>query len=186
MDFVRSGVYKLLSFDDKNSDLVYNPGSEAFAFSKESVVSDSLPKVFLRSSEEQTRMRKPSHVDWGKIQVPFSAPVRELQWFPPTGRRYSNERVRSTHQPVSRHHELFWDSHSSASMRIPLSWNDTISDTAFIRMRNYDAPERMAFRLNAKPQLDPTDSLLLSVRSASISHSRAGNYPSKQEGHHGT
>ena len=26
-------------------------------------------------------------------------------------------------------------------------------------MRNYDAPERMAFRLNAKPQLDPTDSL---------------------------
>ena len=161
VDFVRSGVYQLLAFDDKNSDLVYNPGSEAFAFSKEPVVSDSLPRAFLRSSveEQSPEMRKPSHVDWGKIQVPFSAPVRELQWFPPLEGDTAMKEFAARINPSADTISFFWDSHSLDSMRIPLSWNDTISDTAFIRMRNYDAPERMAFRLNAKPQLDPTDSL---------------------------
>ena len=163
VDFVRSGMYKLLSFDDKNSDLVYNPGSEAFAFSKESVVSDSLPRVFLRSSvEEQTpELRKPSHVDWGKIQVPFSAPVRELQWFPPLEGDTAMKEFAVRINPAADTMSFFWDSHSLDSLRIPITWNDTISDTALIRMRNYDAPERMVFQLNVNPQLDPTDSLQL-------------------------
>ena len=64
-------------------------------------------------------MRKPNHVDWGKIQVPFSAPVRELQWFPPLEGDAMKEfaaRINPSADTIS----FFWDSHSLDSMRIPV------------------------------------------------------------------
>lgn len=166
IDFVKSGRYLVFAFEDKNNDLLYNPGVETMGFAPDLVTADSLPVVALRMSKEwlPPQLRNAQHQSWGKIRFPFSAPVNSLQW---KGPLYPDSTLKQAIlRPALRSDtfDLYFDHFSLDSLVFQLRVNDSIQDTALVMMRTYDPPA-FSWRLSAAPYLHPGDSLkLLSSR----------------------
>jgi hypothetical protein len=160
IDFVKSGRYLVFAFDDKNSDLLYNPGVEMHAFVDELVWADSLPFVNLRLSKEELppTLRNPSHKSWGQIHFPFSSTVNKFEWEGPLveDSAFTKGILKASAQQDT--FKIYFDDFSLDSLLFRITVNDTVIDTALIAMRTYDPPS-VKYRLSASPYLHPNDSL---------------------------
>lgn len=164
IDFVKSGQYLVFAFDDKNSNLLYDRGSEPFAFSEQLVYSDSLPELLLRLSKEELtpKLRNPTHPEWGKMIFPFSSPISNFIWGGPLNSDSVLEVIIPRHSLSQDTAIFYFDDFSQDSLLFQFTINDSIIDTAFVLMRSYDPPESYGFKLSANPYLDPGDSLKIS------------------------
>ena len=162
IDFVKSGRYLVFAFEDKNNDLLYNPGIEIMGFVPELVTADSLPVVSLSMSKEwlAPELRNAQHQAWGKIRFPFSAPVKNLQWQGPLFPDSAFQQAILQTASRSDTFDLYFDHYSLDSLVFLLTVNDSIQDTALVMMRSYDPPA-FTWRLSASPYLHPGDSLKL-------------------------
>ena len=162
IDYVKSGSFLVFAFEDKNSDFLYNPGIERFAFHAGLVSSDSLPEVDLRTSTEKRppQLRQGLHPKWGRISFPFSGEVDRIsvEGPVPADTAFRESVLRSSSNRDTIH--LFFNNFSRDSLQFYLTINDTVLDTALVLMRSYDPP-KPAYRLSATPFLHPGDSLFL-------------------------